>query len=67
VFLELLVLVEHRITVLQVCNLLYRLNLMKPIRYKNAPNAVIDGEIFDLGSVGKIIGVGLNYRDHTAE
>jgi 2-keto-4-pentenoate hydratase/2-oxohepta-3-ene-1,7-dioic acid hydratase in catechol pathway len=40
---------------------------MKPIRYKNTPNTVIDGEFFDLGSVGKIVGVGLNYRDHAAE
>jgi 2,4-didehydro-3-deoxy-L-rhamnonate hydrolase len=41
---------------------------MKTVRYapqKNEPLA--PDEIFDLRSVGKIIGVGLNYRDHATE
>jgi 2-keto-4-pentenoate hydratase/2-oxohepta-3-ene-1,7-dioic acid hydratase in catechol pathway len=41
---------------------------MKTVRYcptESAPLA--DGEFFDLRSVGKIIGVGLNYRDHAEE
>ena len=41
---------------------------MKTVRYgpdKSAP--LIGGDSFDLRGVGKIIGVGLNYRDHAEE
>jgi 2-keto-4-pentenoate hydratase/2-oxohepta-3-ene-1,7-dioic acid hydratase in catechol pathway len=41
--------------------------MMKSIRYNNPPVAGIDGAFFDPSSVGKIVGVGLNYRDHAAE
>jgi 2-keto-4-pentenoate hydratase/2-oxohepta-3-ene-1,7-dioic acid hydratase in catechol pathway len=40
---------------------------MKTIRYRNAPPADLTGDVFDLSIIGKIIGVGLNYRDHAAE
>jgi len=41
---------------------------MKIVRYsRNAGRPIANGEIFDLRSVGKIVGVGLNYRDHAAE
>ena len=40
---------------------------MKTIRTRNAPDADLTGEHFDLSKIGKIIGVGLNYRDHAAE
>jgi 2-keto-4-pentenoate hydratase/2-oxohepta-3-ene-1,7-dioic acid hydratase in catechol pathway len=39
---------------------------MKTIRYQNA-GPIETGDNFDLRNVGKIIGVGLNYRDHAAE
>lgn len=41
---------------------------MKTVRYRpddSAPFA--DGDTFDLRTIGKIIGVGLNYRDHAEE
>jgi 2-keto-4-pentenoate hydratase/2-oxohepta-3-ene-1,7-dioic acid hydratase in catechol pathway len=42
---------------------------MRAIRHKSvSPAGLIgDGGFFDLDCVGKIIGVGLNYRDHAAE
>ncbi|HXX26244.1 MAG TPA: fumarylacetoacetate hydrolase family protein [Pseudolabrys sp.] len=41
---------------------------MKTVRYRPTENALIsDADTFDLHSVGKIIGVGLNYRDHAEE
>ena len=41
---------------------------MKTVRYNPSKNTrLADGEFFDLRSVGKIIGVGLNYRDHAEE
>ena len=41
---------------------------MKMVRYTRDARASLDGnEVFDLSSVGKIIGVGLNYRDHAEE
>jgi 2-keto-4-pentenoate hydratase/2-oxohepta-3-ene-1,7-dioic acid hydratase in catechol pathway len=44
---------------------------MKTVRYRNAAGGnagpIENNEFFDLSSVGKIIGVGLNYRDHAAE
>ena len=41
---------------------------MKTVRYNPSENTPLaDGEFFDLRSVGKIIGVGLNYRDHAEE
>ena len=41
---------------------------MKTVRYRPDESAPIaDGDTFDLRTVGKIIGVGLNYRDHAAE
>jgi len=41
---------------------------MKTVRYRPTECAPIaDGEFFDLRNVGKIIGVGLNYRDHAEE
>ena len=40
---------------------------MKAIRYRNAPPANLTGDVFDLSKIGKIVGVGLNYRDHAAE
>lgn len=42
---------------------------MKTIRYGGAPRGgrIDDGDVFDLGTIGKIIGVGLNYRDHAEE
>ena len=41
---------------------------MKAIRYGGGhANRIEDGDVFDLRNVGKIIGVGLNYRDHAEE
>src|ERR1700730_9760576 len=41
---------------------------MKAVRYRPDENAPIaDGDAFDLRTIGKIIGVGLNYRDHAEE
>jgi 2-keto-4-pentenoate hydratase/2-oxohepta-3-ene-1,7-dioic acid hydratase in catechol pathway len=41
---------------------------MKTVRYNPGENTPLaDGEFFDLRTIGKIIGVGLNYRDHAAE
>lgn len=41
---------------------------MKTVRYRPDERASIaDGDVFDLRNVGKIIGVGLNYRDHAEE
>jgi 2-keto-4-pentenoate hydratase/2-oxohepta-3-ene-1,7-dioic acid hydratase in catechol pathway len=41
---------------------------MKPVRYNPSENAPLaGGEFFDLRTIGKIIGVGLNYRDHAEE
>ena len=41
---------------------------MKTVRYRPDESAPIaDGETFDLRTIGKIIGVGLNYRDHAEE
>jgi len=41
---------------------------MKTVRYHSRDFAGITaGDIFDLRNVGKIIGVGLNYRDHAEE
>ena len=41
---------------------------MKTVRYRPTESAPIaDGDSFDLRNVGKIIGVGLNYRDHAEE
>jgi len=41
---------------------------MKIVRYARAAGAPpADGEFFDLGQIGKIVGVGLNYRDHAEE
>ncbi len=41
---------------------------MKTVRYRPHEGAPIaDGNIFELRNVGKIIGVGLNYRDHAEE
>lgn len=41
---------------------------MKTIRYNPTESAPpVDGEFFDLRAVGKIVGVGLNYRDHAEE
>ena len=41
---------------------------MKTVRYRPNENAPLaDGDTFDLRNVGKIIGVGLNYRDHAEE
>lgn len=41
---------------------------MKTVRYRPTESAPIaDGNSFDLRNVGKIIGVGLNYRDHAEE
>jgi 2-keto-4-pentenoate hydratase/2-oxohepta-3-ene-1,7-dioic acid hydratase in catechol pathway len=40
---------------------------MKMVRDSRAAGAPPDGESFDLACVGKIVGVGLNYRDHAAE
>lgn len=41
---------------------------MKTVRYRPDERAPIaDGDVFDLRNVGKIIGVGLNYRDHAEE
>jgi 2,4-diketo-3-deoxy-L-fuconate hydrolase len=46
---------------------LVQASVMKTIRHIIAPKADLAGGIFDLRNVGKIIGVGLNYRDHAAE
>jgi 2-keto-4-pentenoate hydratase/2-oxohepta-3-ene-1,7-dioic acid hydratase in catechol pathway len=41
---------------------------MKTVRYNPSENTPLDdGEFFDLRTIGKIIGVGLNYRDHAEE
>jgi ureidoglycolate lyase len=41
---------------------------MKTVRYNPGENTPLaDREFFDLRTIGKIIGVGLNYRDHAAE
>ncbi len=41
---------------------------MKTVHYHPNERAPIsDGDVFDLRDVGKIIGVGLNYRDHAEE
>ena len=41
---------------------------MKIVCYARAAGAPPpDGEFFDLGQIGKIVGVGLNYRDHAEE
>jgi 2,4-diketo-3-deoxy-L-fuconate hydrolase len=40
---------------------------MKMVRYTRDARAPFDGGVFDLSAVGKIVGVGLNYRDHAAE
>ena len=41
---------------------------MKTVRYRPDESAPIaDGDTFDLRTIGKIIGVGLNYRDHAEE
>jgi 2-keto-4-pentenoate hydratase/2-oxohepta-3-ene-1,7-dioic acid hydratase in catechol pathway len=40
---------------------------MKTVRYNPSESAVADDQFFDLRTVGKIIGVGLNYRDHAEE
>lgn len=41
---------------------------MKTIRYGGPRSGrVDDSDVFDLGTIGKIIGVGLNYRDHAEE
>src|SRR3569833_2995235 len=40
---------------------------MKMVRHTRNARAGLDGDAFDLSAVGKIIGVGLNYRDHAEE
>jgi len=41
---------------------------MKTVRYRPIENASIsEADAFDLHTIGKIIGVGLNYRDHAEE
>src|SRR5690348_15324990 len=40
---------------------------MKMLRHTRDARGSLDGDVFDLRTVGKIIGVGLNYRDHAAE
>src|SRR5512146_2561071 len=41
---------------------------MKMVRHTRDARAGLGaGDVFDLASVGKIVGVGLNYRDHAAE
>jgi len=41
---------------------------MKTVRYTRDARASLDGgDVFDLRQVGKIVGVGLNYRDHAEE
>jgi 2,4-diketo-3-deoxy-L-fuconate hydrolase len=40
---------------------------MKMVRHSGNALAALAGDVFDLATVGKIIGVGLNYRDHAAE
>lgn len=40
---------------------------MKTVRYNPSESALADGEFFDLRTIGKIVGVGLNYRDHAEE
>jgi 2-keto-4-pentenoate hydratase/2-oxohepta-3-ene-1,7-dioic acid hydratase in catechol pathway len=40
---------------------------MKTIRTRSAAGADLTGDYFDLSKIGKIVGVGLNYRDHAAE
>ncbi|MGN6570255.1 MAG: fumarylacetoacetate hydrolase family protein [Pseudolabrys sp.] len=37
------------------------------VRHTRDARASLDGDTFDLRSVGKIVGVGLNYRDHAVE
>ena len=40
---------------------------MKMVRSTRDARTVLDSDVFDLRAVGKIIGVGLNYRDHAEE
>ena len=40
---------------------------MKMVRHTRDARGSLDGDVFDMRTVGKIIGVGLNYRDHAAE
>jgi 2,4-diketo-3-deoxy-L-fuconate hydrolase len=41
---------------------------MKTVRFTRDAHAALDGgDVFDLRQVGKIVGVGLNYRDHAEE
>jgi 2,4-diketo-3-deoxy-L-fuconate hydrolase len=40
---------------------------MKMVRDTRDARAALDGDVFDLRTVGKVIGVGLNYRDHAEE
>jgi 2-keto-4-pentenoate hydratase/2-oxohepta-3-ene-1,7-dioic acid hydratase in catechol pathway len=41
---------------------------MKTVRYRPSENVSIsDADAFDLHTIGKVIGVGLNYRDHAEE
>lgn len=40
---------------------------MKTVRFTRDARRQLDGDAFDLRAVGKIIGVGLNYRDHAVE
>jgi 2,4-diketo-3-deoxy-L-fuconate hydrolase len=41
---------------------------MKSVRYTRDAHASLDGgDVFDLRRIGKIVGVGLNYRDHAEE
>jgi 2,4-diketo-3-deoxy-L-fuconate hydrolase len=37
------------------------------VRHTRDARGALDGDVFDLGAVGKVIGVGLNYRDHAEE
>jgi len=40
---------------------------MKMVRHTRDARTPLGGDVFDLAQVGKIIGVGLNYRDHAEE
>ena len=40
---------------------------MKTVRHTGDARASLGGDVFDLRQVGKIVGVGLNYRDHAEE
>ena len=40
---------------------------MKMVRHTRDARGALDGDVFDLAGVGKVIGVGLNYRDHAEE